>query len=144
MSLSLVAALALTQTGGADVRLYDRATGATAKVSVDGETLDTLALVRDARVQVPFRPIFERLGATVQWIRENRKVVATKDGRTITLMVGENFAYVTEHRLLDYPPRIVRGRVMVPIRFVSENMGANVRWDRDTRTAHVQTEEIGG
>lgn len=143
MSPLLLGTLLVAQRGGAGVRLYDRARGATATVVVDGAPLQTLALVREGRVQVPFRGIFERLGAVVRWIPENRKVVGTKDGRTITFLVGENFAYVPEHRLLDYPPRIVRGRVMVPIRFVGENLGAIVVWESERRTVRITSESSG-
>lgn len=110
-----------------------------AAIVVDGERLNDTAWIRDNRVQVPMRPIFERLGATVQWIPGDRKVVATKGSDTITLVIGENFAYKNGAKLLDYPPRIVGGRVMVPLRFVSESLGARVRWSRSDRTAFVET-----
>jgi hypothetical protein len=110
-----------------------------AAVVVNGTRIADVAWIRDDRVQVPMRPIFERLGAVVQWFPENRKVVATKDRETISLIIGENFAYKLEPVPLDYPPRIVNGRVMVPLRFVSEALGARVRWDRGSRTAFVDT-----
>ena len=112
-----------------------------ASVVVDGSRLNDKAWIRDNRVQVPMRPIFERLGATVQWIPGERKVVATKDGDTVTLVIGENFAYKNGAKLLDYPPRLVKGRVMVPLRFISESFGAQVRWSRSERTAFVKTAE---
>jgi len=37
----------------------------------------------------------------------------------------------------DTPPVIVNGRVMVPIRFVSEALGCLVYWDEATRTVYV-------
>lgn len=110
-----------------------------ASVVVDGNRLNDTAWIRDNRVQVPMRAIFERLGANVQWLPGDRKVVATKGSDTITLVIGENFAYKNGAKLLDYPPRIVKGRVMVPLRFVSESLGARVRWSRAERTAFIET-----
>ena len=37
----------------------------------------------------------------------------------------------------DVPPQIIDGRVMVPIRFVSEALGATVSWDASQRTVVV-------
>src|SRR5690606_39559893 len=38
----------------------------------------------------------------------------------------------------DVPTRILSGRTMVPIRIVSENLGARVDWDSATRTVHIR------
>jgi len=44
----------------------------------------------------------------------------------------------------DTPPVIVNGRVMVPIRFVSEALGCAVTWDNDTRTVFVSSSVTPG
>lgn len=108
-------------------------------VQVNDVPLAARALIRDDRVLVPMRAIFERLGATVQWYPENHKVVATKGDRTISLIPGQNFQYSMESggQYVDYPPRIIRGRLMVPLRFVSENLGAQVHWNPKRRVASV-------
>ena len=113
------------------------------ELHVDGKPIaldDTPApMIRDGRVQVPMRGIFEALGANVQYLPELRQVVATGD-REVTLVLDENFAYVDgQHRLLDYPPRVVDGHVMVPTRFVSEALGSSVLWDGDRKTVTIQT-----
>lgn len=110
-----------------------------ASVTVDGKRVRGRVLVRDDRVQLPMRAIFERLGANVMWYPENRKVVALTRGKTITLVLGENVAYDPRPVVLDYPPRIVGGRIYVPLRFVAESFGARVSYDRKTRTARVMT-----
>ncbi|MGV3618283.1 MAG: copper amine oxidase N-terminal domain-containing protein [Fimbriimonas sp.] len=112
-------------------------------VYADGKQISLLnapaPIIRDDRVQVPMRGIFEALGATVEYLPELRQVVATGD-REVTLVLDENFAYVDgQHRLLDYPPRVVDGHVMVPTRFVSEALGASVRWDAARKTVTIQT-----
>ncbi|MEW6081424.1 MAG: N-acetylmuramoyl-L-alanine amidase family protein [Bacillota bacterium] len=42
------------------------------------------------------------------------------------------------HIIADVPPRIVGGRTLVPIRVVSESLGAKVDWDGSTRTVTVE------
>ena len=40
---------------------------------------------------------------------------------------------------MDVPARLVNGKTMVPLRFLSENMGYDVDWDADSRTAIVNS-----
>lgn len=56
---------------------------------------------------------------------ENDKVTVTLDNKEITFPDAQPF--------ID-----VRNRTLVPIRFVSEAMGAKVDWDNDTKTAIIQ------
>lgn len=39
-----------------------------------------------------------------------------------------------EEILLDMPAKVVNGRVFVPLRFVGEQLGLNVVWDKETKT----------
>ncbi len=43
-----------------------------------------------------------------------------------------------EESVIDVPPTILNGRTMVPIRFVAENLGAEVEWDGATRTVTIR------
>ncbi|RXJ02205.1 copper amine oxidase N-terminal domain-containing protein [Anaerobacillus alkaliphilus] len=42
--------------------------------------------------------------------------------------------------LLSDPSYLKNGRTLVPLRFVSENLGTNVRWDKKTNKITVYTE----
>lgn len=108
-----------------------------ATVLVNGKPIAEGALIRDNRVQVPMRPIFEALGAYLEWFPENRKVVAHKGDRVVSLVLNENFAYNPRPITLDYPPRMIRGRVYVPLRFVAQTLGATVSFDRKAKIARV-------
>lgn len=120
------------------------ATSGNATVYVDGKAVmlpnAPAPMIRDNRVQVPMRALFEALGVGIQYLPESRQVVALGD-RDVTLVLDENFAYIDgQPRVLDYPPRIVNGQVMVPARFVSEALGASVRWDADRKTVVIRTD----
>ena len=108
-----------------------------AAVKVNGRTLDVPAYIHNDSVLVPMRPIFEALGARLDWFPRERKVVAHKEGQTIRLTVGEGVAYAPRPiRLLARP--VMRGdRVFVPLRFVSEALGADVHWNARERVARV-------
>ncbi len=114
------------------------------RVVVNGESFMAPAHIRRNRVQVAMRPIFERLGAYLQYDPTVKKVVATRESQTMTLLVGESFAYDFGNRrvVLDYPAMIANGRVMVPLRFVGESLGVNVKWDPATRTATIDSAKV--
>ncbi|EHS57198.1 stalk domain-containing protein [Paenibacillus sp. Aloe-11] len=79
---------------------------------------------------VPFRAVFEALGAKVKWDGATKTVTATKGNMTIKLTVGSRDAYINGKLVrLNAAPRLINGKVMVPIRFVSEALGAKVKWN---------------
>lgn len=83
----------------------------------------------NGRVLVPLRGIFERLGATVDWDPANQTVTASRRSRVIRLTVGERDAAVDSKDVeLDVPATLINGSTMVPLRFVSEALGADVQW----------------
>ncbi len=85
------------------------------------------------RILVPFRHFLAALGARVDWDGEG--VTARLGDTELRLWPGRRQALVNGAPVeLDVPPSIVRGRVLVPLRFVSETLGMNVSWDDATRT----------
>lgn len=59
----------------------------------------------------------------------------------ISLQIEKETAYVDGVAMqLDSPPVIVNGRTMVPIRFISEAMGADVSWEGETKTVTITQE----
>jgi hypothetical protein len=102
------------------------------EVVIDGKSLvfDTKPAIINGRVLVPFRGIFEALGAEVQWYGDTGKIIAHRGNTTIEINIGGSTLKNGKPVSLDVPPRIIRGRTMVPIRFVSEALGAQVHWDK--------------
>lgn len=116
-------------------------TAGAAEVYVDGINLDpdVKPVIVSGRVLVPFRDIFEALGAQVDWYPGTGKVVAYKGSTTVQLTIGGKAYKNGKPVALDVPARIIRGRTMVPLRFVSEAMGARVKWDIPTQSVIVIT-----
>lgn len=82
------------------------------------------------RVLVPLRGIFEALGATVEYDRASSVVSATRGSTQIVLPIGSSQAKINASSVtLDVPSLVQRGRVFVPLRFVSEALGATLYWN---------------
>ncbi|MHB8997109.1 MAG: copper amine oxidase N-terminal domain-containing protein [Armatimonadota bacterium] len=94
------------------------------------------------RTMVPMRSIFEALGASVQWTSSTQTVLAVRDATRVQLTIGELAAMVNgQYVALDVPAMIYRGSTMVPLRFVSESLGADVRWNEATQTVSMFTSD---
>jgi hypothetical protein len=112
----------------------------TARINGQSQSLDAAPYIKNNRTMVPIRFISEQMGAKVDWINSERKVAITMGSVAISLWVDKSVAYVNGvERKLDASPEIVGSRTFVPIRFISENMGAKVYWvDSEQRVTVVQ------
>ncbi len=100
---------------------------------------DVPPVVRDGRVLVPVRAIFEALGANVEWDEKTKTVHAEMGEQfNVSATVNETLADINGYtEELDVPPQIVKGRVMVPLRFAAESFGAFVEWNSATATVKI-------
>ncbi len=90
---------------------------------------------------VPMREIFEALDADLTWSKEDRSILARKDQDQIYLKIDSPKARVnTREILLDPRPMIRDNKTFVPLRFVSESLGAEVKWDGGKRTIDIWSE----
>ncbi len=97
--------------------------------SIEVRTMEVAPYTVEGRTMVPVRIIGEVFGADVQYIHEELKVVITLDGKTISLVIGEKTANVDGKVVeLDVPSVETNGRTLVPLRFVSENLGFDVKY----------------
>ncbi|MBV1728461.1 MAG: copper amine oxidase N-terminal domain-containing protein [Candidatus Desulforudis sp.] len=106
--------------------------GATAQASptiiLDGKEIDAKGIIEEGQTLVPMRIIFEALEAQVSYVQG--AVTVTKGQDTVKLVIGERVAYINGKKTpLDVTPRIVNERTMVPLRLVSEALGADVKWE---------------
>jgi hypothetical protein len=93
-----------------------------------------------SRVFVPLRGVFEQMGATVMWNGATDTVTARKDNTDVRMMVGSRTAYINgAAQSMDAPAHIMNGRTMVPLRFISEALGADVRWDAGLETVYIDS-----
>ena len=101
-------------------------------------------IIEDGRTIVPVRSIFESINASVMWFEDTQTVLINSSDTEILLQIDNKNAYVNKTRVeLEVPARIINGRTFVPIRFISESIGAYVGWDGNTRTVIINTKGQG-
>jgi hypothetical protein len=109
-----------------------------ALVNAESKRLTSAPVIKNGSTLVPLRFIAETLGITPSWDAVFSIVDMNVGGHQVRLQIGVRFAGVDGKRVsLDAAPVIIGGVTMVPLRFVSETMGANVMWDAATRTVTV-------
>lgn len=114
-------------------------------VQLDGQPLaftDAVPVLKNDRTFLPFRAVFEALGAEVGY--DNGVVTATRDGKTITMTLGSTQASVTENGVttplvMDVAPYLddATWRTYVPVRFAAQALDCTVGWDQANRTAII-------
>ena len=101
------------------------------RVWVNGQRLSCpqAPYAKNGSIMVPMRAIFEALGATVDWNDANQKVTATKGNRIIAFRLGSQVAIINGNNQKMTPTSTRKNNhTMVPVRFISEAMGAIVEY----------------
>ena len=90
---------------------------------------------------VPVRVISEAFGAEVGWDGETKTVTIIDGGTQITLQIGNKTAFVNDEEIsLEEAPELTENDfTMVPLRFISESLGAVVDYDAQTREITVSS-----
>jgi hypothetical protein len=97
------------------------------------------ALVKNGEIYVPLRSMFEEMGATVSASSDGSTVTAVKPGASVSVTLGKPEVIINgESRPLDVPPMLYHGIVLVPVRVLSEALGAYVQWVPDRRVVVVR------
>ncbi len=92
--------------------------------------LDQPPIIENGRTLVPFRFIGEAIGAKIDWDSNKKTVSYVFGDMNIILTIGSTTAIVNGVKNnLDVAPKILSGRTVVPVRFISETLGAKVDWD---------------
>lgn len=86
-------------------------------------------LVVNNRTLVPMRQIFETLGCKVIWDNPTQSITSSTNDAVIKMRIGSKKMTVNGKEIqLDVAPMIHKSRTMVPLRAVSEALGAEVVW----------------
>ncbi len=121
-------------------------------VQLDGQNLtftDAVPQVKDQRTFLPFRAVFEAMGADVD--NEGNTITAVRGDKTLTMTIGSTEATVTKKGVtrsitMDVAPYVVSApawRTYVPVRFAAQAFDCAVGWDQAAQTAViVDTEKL--
>jgi hypothetical protein len=101
--------------------------------------LDVPPILQEGTTMVQFRPIFEKLGLSIQWDERTKKITTTQDGLKLELQVGSKISYVNgQKRELDVPVIMSDGNTLVPLRFIAEATAKKVTWDSYSRKIKIE------
>lgn len=100
--------------------------------------------LQNNRVLIPLRDVSQHLGAQVEWDKRNQLITIVKDDTTIELVLGSKKVQVNQSEVtLDVPAQIMNGgTTYVPLRFVSQTLGADVKWDQRVRQATITLNDL--
>jgi len=91
--------------------------------------LDVAPYNPDGVTLIPVRGVLDQLGANLQWIPAKRQVAINGENNQIILTLDSNTALVNNVPVtMDRAARSIHNRTMIPLRFLSENMGYYVKW----------------
>ncbi|MGE4353029.1 MAG: copper amine oxidase N-terminal domain-containing protein [Oscillospiraceae bacterium] len=101
---------------------------------------DAVPEIVNSRVMVPLRAIMENLGAEVSYDAESKTALITAGDKTLEFTLGDSSFTVCEGDdcdvlTLDTEPYMKDGRIFVPVRFVAEALGYDVKWSDYYKTA---------
>ena len=102
-------------------------------------TIDVAPMLINDRTVLPLRYVGETIGAKVDWFADEQKIVYVKGSKTIELWLGKTTVKINGKKTeIDTAPLEINGRTLVPVRFVTENMGANVDWEESTQKVTIK------
>jgi len=108
------------------------------KARIDAENTQVVPYLSQERTFVPLRFIAEKLGAEVIWEEGAESCTIVKDDKEIVLTFGSaDFTVNGEVITFDAAVEVVEERVMVPVRFISEQLGCDVYWNHNNRAVVI-------
>jgi len=97
--------------------------------------LEAPPILESQRTFVPLRFIGEIVGGSVQWDSKEKRIQVLYKQNEVVLWIGKREILVNGRKeKIDAPPFILNGRTLVPLRFVTEPLGAKIEWKAETRT----------
>ncbi|SNT20679.1 fibronectin type 3 domain-containing protein [Anaerovirgula multivorans] len=110
--------------------------------------MDAAPIVMEQRTLLPIKYVAEAIDASVVWDSKEQKVTVALKNNNVELWIGRNVARVNgEEKLIDPNNRNVKpviippGRMMLPLKFIAENLGCEVEWDANLREIKVTYSE---
>lgn len=99
---------------------------------------DVDPVIINGRMLVPLRQVFEKMGAEVIWDDILKTATCNLNDTSVKVTLNTSIAEINgESFILDASPTVVNDRILVPVRFIAEGLGATVTWREYTKTAEI-------
>ena len=112
--------------------------------------LDVAPFIENGRTMLPLRAIAESIGIKVDWEKSTRTAIFTNGDLVARIQIDGNKVILSDGRLivLDAKPKIVKGRIVLPITNVSQIFGLtngntndgkknDIEWDNETKSVII-------
>ncbi len=112
--------------------------------------LDVAPFIENGRTMLPLRAIAESIGIKVDWENSTRTAIFTNGDLVARIQIDGNKVILSDGRLivLDAKPKIVKGRIVLPITNVSQIFGLtngntndgkknDIEWDNETKSVII-------
>jgi len=104
-------------------------------------TMDVSPYVKNDRTFVPVRYLAYAIGvkeSDITWVQDTQQVIMTCNDKTVKMVIGSTTMLVNDTPVtMDVAPEITNNRTMLPARWLTEAMGANIEWNQDTTQATI-------
>ncbi|MBO2943118.1 N-acetylmuramoyl-L-alanine amidase [Paenibacillus sp. F411] len=113
-----------------------------AKIYLDGEQLNLPSGVKvlnvNNSIMVPIRVVSENLGYEVKWEKSTQTVSVLDSVTAVHMNVGKTQSQVNGIEVqMSIPPMLQGGTTLVPLRFVSTEMGMDIEWDNQIKAVYL-------
>lgn len=103
---------------------------------------ENLSETKNYRTYVPLRFLAEELGFEVSYNDETKEINISKDDQELVLNLDSDLAQLNNKDLkLEEKPYLKDGRTMVPLRFLGESLGLDIKWNEKSQTVLVNSKE---
>ncbi|NGM82490.1 copper amine oxidase N-terminal domain-containing protein [Paenibacillus sp. 7124] len=98
----------------------------------------TSAYLTNETTMVPLNVVRQIPGISVSWDNQTKTVKVISGSEAFVLVAGRKSAYTGSSKIaLSKPATLLKGRIMVPLRFIAEASDAYVTWNSHSRTVYV-------
>ncbi|MBQ8940984.1 MAG: copper amine oxidase N-terminal domain-containing protein [Firmicutes bacterium] len=95
-------------------------------------------IIVNGRTMFPVRGVFEALGFNVEWNAEEKKAVISNSEHTVSLISGMKWFRADGKEIYpDVPQQLINNKLYLPLRAISDAIGASTTWDADTKTVRI-------
>ena len=129
----LIAVICVSQAAFSAAPIHVVLDGKTLRFDVEPETIEF-------RTMVPMRVIFEALDAFIEWDGDTMTITAYREEKVIVTTIGSKTMTVDgKPTEMDVAPILKDSRTLVPVRFISEAFGCEVKWDELAGTVYIKS-----
>jgi len=102
-------------------------------------SLDVAPIAKDGVTYLPLRFVADQLGGTTEWDGQTKKVTVLRGERMLELWFGKDTIVANgERKAAPAQPYAEKGRTLVPIRLVSEQLGLRVDWNQADQSVTIR------